>query len=248
MFGRESDGGAAEGVVEPGVFGVGCGEEAFEVESGADTRDEGAGPVKESEEAVPIDGEEEGMAGCEEGSARGERNGAVAEGRDGDALDGIRLGEFGDEDEFFGAGGGEGVKKVRLQKRLEAAFGGHPDGRGLQEGLESKAGGRVGEVIGQRADGGEERLINARAGVEPGVGCNFGPRDLCRSCANLRVGRVLMRGAPGEGVGNAEEGMQNDQDRLEYAAIGLDQRDAVRRVGKLFGMHERDDSRQGTGT
>ena len=78
VLGREGDGGAAEGVVVPGVFGVGRGEEALEVERGGDTRDEGAGSVEEGEEAVPIDGEEEGVVGGEEGSAGGKRDGAAA--------------------------------------------------------------------------------------------------------------------------------------------------------------------------
>jgi hypothetical protein len=34
--------------------------------------------------------------------------------------------------------------------------------------------------------------------------------------------------------------MQNDQDGFEEAAIGLEQRDAVRGISKLFGLHERE--------
>ena len=78
MLWGDGDGGATEGVVEPGVLGIGRGEEAFEVERGGDARDEGAGTVEEGEEAVPIDGEEEGVVGGEEGSAGGKRDGAAA--------------------------------------------------------------------------------------------------------------------------------------------------------------------------
>jgi hypothetical protein len=56
----------------------------------------------------------------------------------------------------------------------------------------------------------------------------------------LSVGEVLVRGAPGERGGNADKGMQNDQDGFEEAAIGLEQRDAVRGISKLFGLHERE--------
>ena len=184
------------------------------------------------------------MVGGEEGSARGKGDGAATQCGDRDARDGVGLREFGDEDEFGGAGGFEDVKNVRMQKRFEAAFDGHPDGLGLKEGLECIAGGEVGEVVRQRADGGQERLIDARAGGEPGVRRYVGPRALCRLCEDLRVGGVLVGDAPGERGGDANERMQNDKDRFKEAAIGLEQRDAVRGVSKLFGVHERDDSRE----
>ena len=228
----DGDGGATEGVVEPSVLGVGRGEEAFEVQRGGDARDEGVGTVEEGEEAVPIDREKKGMVGGEEGSASGKRDGATAEAGDWEGDDRIGLREFGDEDELVRLSRCEGLKEVCLQEGFEAAFDGHPDGLGLKEGLECIAGGEVGEVVRQRADGGQERLIDARAGGEPGVRRYVGPRALCRLCEDLRVGGVLVGDAPGERGGDANERMQNDKDRFKEAAIGLEQRDAVRGVSK----------------
>ncbi len=247
MLRREGDGGAAEGVVEPGVLGVGRGEEAFQAQRSGDARDEGAGSVEEGKEAVPIDGEEKGTIGGEEGSAGRKRDGGVAETVDGDARDGVGVGEFGDEDKLVRLSRHEGVKEVCAKEGLEAAFDGHPDGLGLKEGLEGVAAGRVGEGIGQRADGGEERLMDARAVQEPGLRSDFSPRDLCPLAEDLRVGGVVVRDAPGEGVGNADEGVEDDKDRFKESAIGFHQRDAVGRIGKLFGLHERDDSRRRAG-
>jgi hypothetical protein len=42
--------------------------------------------------------------------------------------------------------------------------------------------------------------------------------------------------------------MQKDKDRFEEPAIGLEQRDAVGRIGKLFRLHDKDDSKRGSGT
>ena len=246
MLGREGDGGTAEGVVEPGVLGVGRGEEALEVERGGDTRDEGAGPVEEGEEAIPIDGEEEGVVGGEESSASGKGDGAAAEGGDGEGDDGAGVGEFGDVEEVAGSGRCEGVEEVCVEERLEATFNRHPDGLRLKEGLKAVAGGWVGEVVLKRSDGGEEGLINARTGAEAGVRCDFRPRVLCSERENLRVAWVLVSGVPGERGRDADEGMQNDEDRFEDAAKGLKQREAVSGISKLLRLHERDDSRQGT--
>ncbi len=69
------------------------------------------------------------------------------------------------------------------------------------------------------------------------------PRVLTSPLHDLSVGGVLARGAPGEGLRNADEGMQKDKDRFEEPAIGLDQRDAVGRISKLFRLHKRDDSK-----
>ena len=56
---------------------------------------------------------------------------------------------------------------------------------------------------------------------------------------NLSIARVLVCGAPGERGGDADKGMENDEDRFEDAAKGLEQREAVRGIGKLFGLHMR---------
>ena len=64
-----------------------------------------------------------------------------------------------------------------MQEGFEAAFDGHPDGLGFEKGFKRVAAGRVGEVIGERADGGEQRLMDARAVCECGLRGNFGPRD-----------------------------------------------------------------------
>ncbi len=136
MLGRERDGGAAEGVVEPGVFGVGRGEEALEVERGGDTRDEGAGSVEGGEEAVPIDGEEEGVVRGEEGSARGKGDGTIAEAGDGEGYNGVGVRKFGDEDELGRGGLRKDAKDIEPQQRFETAFDGHPDGLRLKECLE----------------------------------------------------------------------------------------------------------------
>ena len=146
MLGREGDGGAAEGVVEPGVLGGGRGEEAFEVERGGDASDESAGTVEEGEEAVPIDSEEEGVVGGEESSANGKGDGAAAEGGDGEGDDGAGVREFGDVDELGRAGKRKGAEKVRAKERLEAAFNGHPDGLGLEEFLKGGGSGEPMEV------------------------------------------------------------------------------------------------------
>jgi hypothetical protein len=53
----------------------------------------------------------------------------------------------------------------------------------------------------------------------------------------LRVAGVLVRGAPGKRVRDADEGVKNDKDRFEESAIGFSQRDAVRRIGELFRLH-----------
>jgi hypothetical protein len=148
------------------------------------------------------------------------------------------LGKFGDEKEFAGAGGCKDMKKIGPEEWFETAFNGHPDGLGLEECLEAVAGGGVGEVVGQRANGGEEGLIDARAGGEIGLRGDFGPGTLCSESEDLRVTGILVGRAPGEGLGNADEGMKNDEDRFEEAAIGFDQRDAVRRIGEFFGLHE----------
>ncbi len=148
VLGRECDSGAAEGVIEPGVFSVGRGEKALQIEAGSDARDERARAIEKCEEAVPIDSEQEGMIGREEGSADGKRNGAAGEIGDSDTRDKVGSGEFGNEDEFFGAGGDEGMEKAGLKKRLEAAFHRHPDGMGFEEALELVAAGGVGEVAG----------------------------------------------------------------------------------------------------
>ena len=237
MLGREGDRGAAEGVVEPGVLGVGGGEEAFEAERGGDARHKGACAVEEREEAVPIDGEEERVVGGEEGSAGGKRDGAQVEAGEGQGGDGIGVQELGDEDEFLHSGGYEDAEKVRQQKRLEAAFGGHPDGLGFEEALELVAAGRVGKMIVERADRGEQRLVDARTGVEAGRGRDFHPRDLGAARHDLGVARILMRGAPGQLRRHAHKGMQRDKDALERAAIGFEQRFAVSRISKLFRLH-----------
>jgi hypothetical protein len=129
------------------------------------------------------------------------------------------------------------MKKVGLEKRLEAAFGGHPDGLGLEESLQVVAGGGVGNVIGERADGREQRLVDARSGFQARTGRDFGPRDLRSTCGNLGVAWILMRGAPGELRGNTDEGMQNHKDALETATIGFHKRFAQRRISKLFWLH-----------
>jgi hypothetical protein len=237
VFRGDGDGGAAEGVVEPGVFSVGRSEEAFEIERGSDARDEGAGPVEESEETVPIDGEEEGMIGSEEGSAGRKGDGAAFETGDGEGDDGIGLRELGNEDEFAGLSLNEDLKKVRLQERFEAAFDRHPDGLGFEIRFQRVAAGRVGEVIGERADGGEQRLMDARTVSETGLRGDLGPGNLRAGGQYLRVVRVLARGTPGEGVGDADEGMKNDKDGFEESAVGFHQRHAVWRIGELLRLH-----------
>ena len=134
---------------------------------------------------------------------------------EGEGDDGIGLRKFGDEDELGGVGRCEGVKEVCVQEGFEAAFDGHPDGLGFEEGFERVAAGRVGKVIGERADGGEQRLMDARAVGEAGLRGDFGPRDFCAHVQDLRVAGVLMRGAPGERLRDADEGMKNDKDRFE---------------------------------
>ncbi len=237
MFRRDGDGGAAEGVVEPGVFGVGRGEEAFEVECGGDARDEGAGPVEEGEEAVPIDGEEEGMIGSEKSAAGGKWKRAVAECGDGEGDDGVGLRELGDEDEFAGAGRCEDLKEVGLQERFKAAFDGHPDGLGFEEGFRCVAAGRVGEVIGQRADGSKQGLMDARTVDEAGLRGYLGPRNFFSLRSDLRVFGITARDAPGKGVGDADEGVQSNKDRFEEPAVGFRQRNAVGRICELFRLH-----------
>jgi len=140
MLGRKRNRGAAEGVVVPGMLRVGRGEKAFEVQTGGNAGHEGAGAVEEREKAVPIDRKEEGMVGGEEGSARGKRaigiqTCPVAQAGQGQAHHGIGVREFGDEDELVRSRLREDVKKVGLEKRLETAFGGHPDGLGFEEAL-----------------------------------------------------------------------------------------------------------------
>jgi hypothetical protein len=56
---------------------------------------------------------------------------------------------------------------------------------------------------------------------------------------DLRVGGVVAGGVPGERGGDADKGMENDEDRFEDAAKGLEQWEAVRGIGKLFGLHMR---------
>ncbi len=131
----------------------------------------------------------------------------------------------------------EDLEEVSLQERFEAAFDGHPDGLGFEEGFECVAAGGVGKVVRERADGGKQRLMDARAVGEAGLRGYLGPRDFCAAGRDLRVVRVLMRDAPGEGVGDADEGMKNDKDRFEEPAIGFHQRDAVGRICELFRLH-----------
>ena len=126
------------------------------------------------------------------------------------------------------------MKEVRLQKGFEAAFDGHPDRLGFEKCFERIAAGRVGKVIRERTDGGEQRLMETRAVGEPGLRGNLGPRDLCAGGQDLRVAWVTTRGAPGEGLRDADEGMKNYKDRLEEAAIGFCQRDAVGRICEFF--------------
>jgi len=218
------------------------GEEAFEVQSGGDSRYEGAGAVEEGEETVPIDRKEEGMVRGEEGSARGKRTlrnriCAVAQAGQGQARNGIGVREFGNEDELFRSRLPKNVKKVGLEKRLEAAFGGHPDGLGFEEPLQFAAAGGVGNVIVERTDGCEQRLVDARAGLQACTGRDFGPRDLRSAGGDFGIAGIPMRDAPGQLRGNAHEGMQNHKDALECAAIGFHERFAQGRISKLFRLH-----------
>lgn len=237
VFGGEGDGGAAHGVVEPGVFSGGEGEEAFELAGLGDLGEEGAGSVEEGEEAVPVDGEEEGGVGGEEGSAGGE--GGVAGGelveREGD--DGVGEGKLWDVEELGVAGGGEGVEEVGLEEGLEAAFGGHPDGMGLEAGLEELLGVGVGEVGCERADGGEQSEVDAGAGGEASEGGDLSPGAGDGVGGEVDVRRVGAGGGPGELRGYAEEGVEEDEDGFKLRGVGLDERDFVGGIGVLGGLH-----------
>ncbi len=76
-----------------------------------------------------------------------------------------------------------------------------------------------------------------------GVRSHLGPWALGSPRQDLRVGGVLARGAPSEGLRDTDKRMQKDKDGFEKPAIGLDQRDAVGRISKLFRLHKRDDSK-----
>lgn len=178
MFGREGDSGAAHGVVEPGVLSGRRCEEALDASLGSDPCEEGPRSVEKSEEAVPVDGEEERGVGGEEGSAGGERDQAVAEALERQGRDGIGIGKLGHEDRLSEASRGECVQEVRLQKGREASFDRHPDRVGLKERLQHIAAVRVGEMVGERANGGEQGLVQARAGGEAGGCADFGPGAL----------------------------------------------------------------------
>jgi len=182
------------------------------------------------------------MVGGEESSARGKRALGnqicpIAETGEGQARHGIGVRKFGDEEELFRSSLRKNVKKIGLEKRLEAAFGGHPDGLGFEEALQFSAGGGVGNVIVERTDGREQRLVDARAGFQARSRRDFGPRDFLAARGDLGVARIPMRDAPGELRGNAHERMQNHKDALECAAVGFHQRFAVRRISKLFRLH-----------
>ena len=62
-------------------------------------------------------------------------------------------------------------------------------------------------MVRERSDGGEERLIDARAGGEIGVRGYLRPWALYSLRQDLSVVRVLADGAPGEGLRDADEGM-----------------------------------------
>jgi len=237
MLGRKRDGGAAEGVVVPGVLRVGRGEEAFEVEPGGNPRHEGTGAIEKREETVPIDSKEEGMVGGEEGSAHGKWDATAVKVDDGEAHGGIGVRKFRDEDDLFRSCLRKNAKKVGLEKRLEAAFDGHPNGLRSQEILELVTARRVCDVIGERTDGRKQRLVDARTGFQARTGRDFGPRDLRSACGNLGVAGIPMRGAPGQLRGNPHEGMQNHKDALEAAVIGFQQRFTGWRISKLFRLH-----------
>jgi len=55
MLRGEGHGGAAHGVVEPGMVGVGSSKESLKFEVGGNLREEVARPIEKGEEAVPVD-------------------------------------------------------------------------------------------------------------------------------------------------------------------------------------------------
>lgn len=237
MFGGERDGGAAHAVVEPCVLGGGRRKEALEVQRGTNARNERARTVEESEEAVPVDGEEERVVRGEKSSARRERNGTVAEAGDGKRYDGLGVREFGNEDKLGRACQRKGVKQVGLEQRLKAAFSRHPDRLRLKETLECSGSGRVGKMVGQRADGGEQGLIDARAGTEAGVRGDFRPRLFRSLGEDFGVRWILASGVPCKRIGDADKWMQKDQGCFETRVVGLKQWDAVRRIFEFLRVH-----------
>lgn|SRR5208283_3604698 len=132
---RKRHRGAAEGVVVPGMLRVGGGEEAFDVQPGGYAGYKCAGAVEKGEKTVPIDGQEEGMVGGEESSPFGKWNCPVSQAGQRQPHHGIGVREFGNEEELIRSRLRKNVKKVGLEKRLEAAFGGHPDGLGFEEAM-----------------------------------------------------------------------------------------------------------------
>ncbi len=108
---------------------------------------------------------------------------------------------------------------------------------GLKETVQLVAARRVGQVIIERADGGEQRLIDLCAGSEARFLRNFGPPILRAHGSNLRVIRIRLRRAPGERLGNAYEGMKCDEDALEAMAISVRQRLAERGISEVFWLH-----------
>jgi len=105
--------------------------------------------------------------------------------------------------------------------------------------LKLAAGGGVGEVVVEGADGGEQGLIEAGAGVEAGFRGDIRPGVFGAVREDLCVGGIVLGGAPGESVRNMDEWMQEDKDGLEASFVGFDERDVVRRVSELLRLHGR---------
>lgn len=178
------------------------------------------------------------MIWCEEGSAGREANPAGGEVGDREVEYWIGSWKFWNVDEFASFCRDESLKKIKLQKRLEAAFDRHVHRMGFKKALELVAGGGICEVGGERANGGEQCLVDARTGLEVCVFRDLGPGVFDAVDVDLCVGRVRVRLIPGERRWDAHEWMQHDEDGFEEAVVGVNERDGVRRVGEFFGLHQ----------